>query len=371
MKYRIFYILSLAILFNGAVLAHHAAAPHFDSSKPVTIEGVVSDFKLVNPHAYLYIDVTDENGETVTWNCEMLAASTMRRTGWTQDTFKVGAQIVVQGSAARRDPNGCSYNSGVLADGTEISRFGPIKARSGDVEGTAVAAIAKQNIITGERSVFGNWKSPEFGHSAGGVIATAPILTGNFIPGEGSEENPLGRYAEYLTEIGTEDSLKYDERFDDPALLCSPSSIIRAWAAASSTNEIIQTDDQIFIKHEFMDTVRVVYMDGRDHPQEGEFGFTGHSVGHFEGDDLVINTTNFEAGVLIPHPGVLHSNQMVIDERISVSEDGSVLTHKYSVMDPLFLTKPITGTNVWDRTDLPLAEYNCVELGDANHQSTE
>ena len=42
--------------------AHHASAPHFDRSKPITIEGVVTQFRLVNPHAYLYLDVTDADG---------------------------------------------------------------------------------------------------------------------------------------------------------------------------------------------------------------------------------------------------------------------------------------------------------------------
>lgn len=85
-------------------------------------------------------------------------------------------------------------------------------------------------------------------------------------------------------------------------------------------------------------------------------------MGRFEGSDFLIDTVGFKAGVLTPHPGLLHSDAMRIVERLSLSEDGSELRREYAVTDPLYLQEPVTGTNSWRRTDLPLTAYNCTEL---------
>ena len=102
------------------------------------------------------------------------------------------------------------------------------------------------------------------------------------------------------------------------------SSIIRGWSEPSGISEITQSGDQIVIKHEFMDTVRVINMDTREHPNDIEPSMTGHSIGWYEDDVLVVETAGFEAGVLVPHPGLLHSEDMVITERLSLSENRSI-----------------------------------------------
>ena len=77
----------------------------------------------------------------------------------------------------------------------------------------------------------------------------------------------------------------------------------------------------------------------------------------------MIETARFKAGVLTPHPGLLHSEDMVVTERLSLSEDGNQLIKEYSVVDPQYLSKPVTGRSAWNRSDIALPKYNCVELG--------
>ena len=67
------------ILAAGGVHAHHSAAPHFDMETAISLDGVITELKFVNPHAYFYFDVTDESGATVNWRCEMSAATADRR----------------------------------------------------------------------------------------------------------------------------------------------------------------------------------------------------------------------------------------------------------------------------------------------------
>lgn len=132
-------------------------------------------------------------------------------------------------------------------------------------------------------------------------------------------------------------------------------------------SEITQTATTVTIKHEYMDMVRVVDLRMRTHPATVKRSLTGHSVGWFEGATLVIDTAGFEPGVLLPHPGVMNSDQMHVVERLSLSADGTQLTRSYEVTDPKFLAAPPTGTGTWNRSALSVSRYNCTELSGVNN----
>lgn len=334
-------------LMSGAI-GHHASAPHFDANRPIELEGVVTKFEFVNPHAYLYLDVTDADGNVSNWNCEMSAASPLSRQGWTADLFRPGMAVSIDGTAARRDPHGCAFQSGTLADGTLIARSGQI-TRGEEVANAAARAAAAGSAISGSRSLVGTW-------------ITAPRQRGG-----GGGPPGIERFAGLLTDAGAAAAENYDERFDDPALSCSPSSIIRVWSEPNGISEIVQTDETLTIRHEFMDTVRTVDLTTREHPSNAERSLTGHSVGWFEDSTLVIETAGFAAGVLLPHPGIMHTADMRALERLYISDDGTQLIREYEVTDPEYLTGPYTGANRWNRTDLTLPPYDCTELSGINN----
>jgi len=316
--------------------AHHSSSPHYDANKPVSIVGEVVEFKFVNPHAFLYLNVANEDGSVSLWNCEFQAASKHRRDGWTKDIFEPGSTVRIQGMSARRDPNGCSFQSGVLEDGTRLTRNSVIESR----------ATTQVSAIPGD-SIAGNWQS----------------IPRQRRPGQDRGNQGRGRAATLLTEEHKAALENYDQRFDDPALQCSPSSIIRVWGEPNAVNAIEVGEETVVIRHEFMDTMRTVRL-GTSKPPDGyEPGLTGYSIGYFEGDDLIIETTGFKAGVLMPHPGMLHSDEMKITERLSMNDDGSELVREYTVTDPHYLKEPYTGRSGWRRTDLSLSSYDCVELG--------
>ena len=66
----------------------------------MTIEGIVSQFQLVNPHAFLFIDVKDDTGKADTWRLEMDNRSELVGIGITSGTFRPGDRVVVTGSLA-------------------------------------------------------------------------------------------------------------------------------------------------------------------------------------------------------------------------------------------------------------------------------
>lgn len=335
-------ILSLA---SSLSFAHHSNAPHFDSTKPVSIEGVVTEFQFVNPHAWVYLDVTAPDGTVSNWNCELSAASGYRRQGWTEELFEIGSVLKIEGIAARRDPFGCSYTRGTLPDGTVVARGGQI-TKGGEVLTQANSIEVGEGVdLTG---MAGNWISTPRNRGGGGG------------PREG---DAIDIYGDLLTEAGKLAVSGYDQRFDDPALQCSPSSITRGWSEPNGPSDFTQTEDQIVIRHEYMDTVRTVDLTTRVHPENIEPSLTGHSVGWYEGDTLVIETVGFEEGVLVPHPGLLHSEEMKVVERLTLAEGGTLLLREYEVTDPKYFTRSYTGNSSWTRSTVTVGKYNCVELG--------
>src|SRR5687768_18404191 len=101
MKTAVGTILSTGLLLACVpALAHHGTGT-YDSSKSVTLSGVVTEFAFVNPHAALYFDVKDASGKVVNWAIEMNSPGVLRNAGWTKTTFKVGDQITITVRPAR------------------------------------------------------------------------------------------------------------------------------------------------------------------------------------------------------------------------------------------------------------------------------
>lgn len=82
-------------------LAHHSFEAEYDSSKPVTLIGVVTKFEWTNPHARFYVDVKDDRGHVTNWNLELASPNVLMRQGWTRHALKEGDQITVKGFLAK------------------------------------------------------------------------------------------------------------------------------------------------------------------------------------------------------------------------------------------------------------------------------
>jgi Family of unknown function (DUF6152) len=82
--------------------AHHSFAAEFDAAKPFNLTGTVTKVAWSNPHAWLYIDVTDAATKQVTnWAVELNSPNALMRAGWKRDTLKLGDVVTVEGSLAK------------------------------------------------------------------------------------------------------------------------------------------------------------------------------------------------------------------------------------------------------------------------------
>ena len=315
--------------------AHHSNAPHYDRDKPITIEGVVTAFEFVNPHAFLHIATQDENGQQVVWDCEMQAANTLGRQGWTKQQFVPGQRVTVSGIAARRDPLGCSYTSAVMEDGTSLARTGQI--------------VPPKTPVEAERAAFLDGGAPNL---AGPWMRDQRRPQGGSGPGSGPPAE------ESFTAEGLAANANYDQRFDDPSFECSAASISRAWGEPGTPTDIEQTTDRVVIRHEYMDTVRTVRL-AREHAENPTPRVFGHSIGWYEGSTLVIDTVGFTPGVLTPHPGILHSDALHMIERITANPDGPSLDLEWTAEDPKYFKVPLTGSNHYVLSPYPVGLYGC------------
>lgn len=120
------FICFVGLLSSASLLAHHNFRSEFDINMPVVVTGTVVRLALTNPHARLYVDVTEENGEVTHWDFELAAASSLLRRGWRRDTLVEGDQVIVHAARARNAPNvgNVEYVTTVNEDGSEGFNFG-------------------------------------------------------------------------------------------------------------------------------------------------------------------------------------------------------------------------------------------------------
>jgi hypothetical protein len=125
--------------------------------------------------------------------------------------------------------------------------------------------------------------------------------------------------------------------------------------------QIIQTTGETVIVHEVAHNVRHIYMDQPHQPALAP-SFMGDSVGHWEGDTLVVDTTGLNDRTWIDEIGVIHGQQLHVIERIRKIEGGHAMENLVRIEDPEYFTEPWYAriTYAW-RPDLRLTEYVCEE----------
>ncbi len=317
------YIAGLAALVLAAPgLAHHGVAPHYDVTKPVTIKGVVSRFEFINPHSFIYIETSDAAGTKQIWSCEMASRSVLSRNGLTTESFKPGEPITIEGVAARHNPTGCAFRVAHFADGHVLQStalFAPT---------VAPAAEAPPD----PTSIVGVWTMKRF------TVST---------------------YEGQLTAAGEKARAAFDPIKDDPAIYCDPASPVRFWVNVNEPFEIKLEGDTVVVDHRFMDSRRVVHLDGRSPAAEVARSTMGYSLGHFDGKTLVAATDHFVAATLEPRFGVLHTENLKLAETLAVNPATGDLEITWTIDDPAYFKEPVTQTERFVRSPRDPEPYAC------------
>lgn len=103
----------------GVASAHHADVM-FDNESAVTLTGVVKEFQFTNPHSWLLVDVTNEDGSVTTWGFEAEGPSIMMRRGIRPGDLTVGTRLTITGHPMRDGRPAAAWTKAVRSDGMEF-----------------------------------------------------------------------------------------------------------------------------------------------------------------------------------------------------------------------------------------------------------
>ena len=367
-----FTIFVTFILALNVSHAHHGTAGQFDQSIDMQVSGVVKKIRFVNPHSYVYFDVTNDDGSVDEWRCEMRAATLLKRSGWSKEMFAAGTRINITGNPARREPHGCYVETIAIDDGEAVDRYAQLDSSA------AVVIDRAARTPGGKPNLAGDWAAPQRLLTTGQVRAGPPGTPGGPTTtpdGQSAGGSPAGgpppggrpggpprggsRYTQ--SEAGVQASAGF-VREDNPRFHCMATNIFQDWTFDQHINRIEQTEDTITLTYGFMDIVRTIHLDMDAHPKNIEPSRAGHSTGKWDGDTLVVDTVGFIEGYLDSRNGVKHSDQLHVIERFTIDPADNSLSREYSGEDPLYLTAGFKGQDKIFLSDFPFDPYNCEDL---------
>jgi len=326
---------SAGLVAVTAIAAAPASAHHsfnmFDMEATITLEGRVRDFDYVNPHGWVIVETTNEQGEAVVWEVETISALIMGRRGIDRDSLAAGEWVSIEAHPARNRERLMANGEVVRTlDGKELV----VGFQGGNPELEIDTAPAVPAVATG---LAGRWRA-----DSRLIDVVDPALLAAW-PVSGKGKTSLAEYD------GSQNPWTNCVPYSPPVLMLAPLTM---------SIEIGETEAKIVTG--VLEGDRVIYLDGRGHPEDQAPSNMGHSVGRWEGDELVIETQNFSARELGLAFGIPSGSGKQLTERLSLSDDGTYIDYAFAVVDPEYLTAPVLGRSRFHyRPDLEVGVFDC------------
>lgn len=367
------------LLVSTCAQAHHGIA-NFNLNIDVEITGTISDIAFVNPHSWIYVDVTNADGSVSNWKCELRAATVLRRSGWSKEMFELGSEVTINGSPDRFDENTCYMGSIQFANGNSMDRYGQLVEAELDLS----HAIELKRLPNGVPDLSGDWAAEQVvmtdpkGQS--GALLPVSVATqmnsgdvptgGRAFPGsrgtpESFTDDPLATTWQRpsllpLTAAGQAAIADFDgSSTDNPRLSCATTNIIFDWDFDNPINQVKQTETEITLTYGLMNLVRTIHLDQAAFPANIEPSRSGYSIGRWENDVLIVTTQGFLPGILSADSNTPHSGAMQVTERFSLDLENGALVREYEAVDPAYFEGTYRGRNRHYVSNLAYEPYNC------------
>jgi hypothetical protein len=146
---------------------------------------------------------------------------------------------------------------------------------------------------------------------------------------------------------------------DDPVYACFPPGTPRVYLHPFPM-EIVQTPGRVLMVFEYDHLIRQIYTDGRGHRDDLAPTWMGDSIGRWEGETLVVETTNFNDKTWLDRTGVPHSESLRVVERIRLV-DAERLEIDITMDDPIALAAPWRAQRYLRKTDWVIEEFSCMD----------
>jgi hypothetical protein len=349
----------LAAAFTGLLLAgarlvaHHEILAKFDDQKPVTLNGIVTLVDWRNPHVHVFMNVSDAAG-LVNWAIELEGPIDLERSGWSRETLRPGDRVRVAGFSARNGSHQAWGNSVVVrATGKSVYNVtltppaAPLEPRP-----TPRWPDRQPRLGAAQGGSTGYWAYPSVTALAEGNSAdkiAIPMDTWGLLKNiaDAPKVAPMQPWA---LQLYTERQKRFLQ--DDPMYLnCKPPGGSRQFQLAYGVQLVEDRDrKRIFVLiGSGNNNYRIINTDGRSH--KGQVGgddenllYYGRSVGHWEGDTLVVDTRGFNEDFWFTNGGLPHTDQLRLLERFS-RPDFDTLKYDVTVEDPGAYTRPWSSSS--------------------------
>ncbi len=323
---RVVAVLAAALTAAGRASGHHSPII-FDLDTVIVIEGEISRFDWRSPHTYIFVATVNGAGEATEWQFESDATPILSRNGWSAETLVPGERVSV-----RANPDRNADRAHALLISLEKSDGSILTPTAGDPNAPPVVARS---------TLAGIW---EQGFE-------------NFF-----EFRTRGLEVQ-TTSAGTAARESYDIRTENPVAQCIPYASPMIVAVPQHLNEIVIETDRVLIHNEFFNVQRTIWMDGREHPENGTRTNQGHSIGRWEDGVLVVDTRLFaDSRSTLPGSGLPSGAQKHVIERYILNDDGTGISIEIFLEDPEFLAEPFTYTLEWRSSGYPeLLTFTCEE----------
>ncbi|MGI9259419.1 MAG: DUF6152 family protein [Gammaproteobacteria bacterium] len=321
MRIGFFLAAVLAAMLPGAVLAHHGNVMNpllYFADELVELEGEVTEVLWRNPHTRLRMNVMGDDGVETIWELE-LGPNPKRLEGWGISPEDFMGTVKVAGNVSRRKENSLGVIHTLLPDGREhVQSRNPVLRWSSRAVDDTAPEIDPELVAAAEASASGIFRVWN-----GRIGAPVPI------------EADLDEQA--LTDMGRELHAAYDPVADNPQLNCRHGMPDTMFDPVPM--EISDEGDQIRIHVAQYNIQRVIRLNA-ELPGDTETGTpVGHSVGRWEGDELIVTTTHvswpYFSGIGLPQ-----STEVRYLERFSAADDGQTLNYSITIDDPIMFTEP-------------------------------
>jgi hypothetical protein len=314
---------SLTLCSALPALAHHSAAA-FNTQQETKTTGTVTGYRFANPHVYITLQVRRADGSTGDVEVEAGAASVLNGLGFTRSSIAVGDVVTIVGNPARSSPDTSMLGKDLYKrDGT----YYPLNINSRTI-------YASRNEVA--TSIAGTWFSPssEFYAFLGGAPKWPFTEKGKAAL---TAFDPKSTTQKDCIPVGA------------PTLMFYPVA-----------NTITVRPDRVVMKIDWMAAERTIFLDGRKHPPAGETFLHGHSVGRWEGDTLVAESTNFSEHPMGLSTTLPSSAQKRMVERFRLTQDRKGLNYSGTMEDPVYLTRPVEWSGQWQyRPTMPHSNETC------------
>jgi hypothetical protein len=352
-----------ASLLALPALGHHSFAM-FDNSQTEHLEGTITDFEWLNPHVWLHVSVAAEDGTAEVWSFEAGSTGQLAQSYWDADSVRAGEVLSdVTFHPLKDGSNGGQLREVTKADGTYLCQ-GPDCREKQRLEREAAARPDPQPIPSfagywQRRGRFpSTWEMPDDPAQRPGplmTIVTGPSLGALWVADH--EDTILRAWnGEYLRERGIEELIEVQTVAHN---ICWPSGVPQV-ANMREPVQFLQSEDQITILYQRDHQIRRVYLNQK-HPENFEPSWYGHSVGHYEGDTLVIDTIGLREGTGVDRFNTQHTDKLRVVERYRIIEDGQALRLNFVVEDLGAFTAPWYGQATYGTHPGPVNEVACAE----------